>query len=571
MYKNFVNFLYLLLAFQITLHADWTRSLGELQDNQSLKKSYLNGLLTKQTYGIYKIDKLKSRDTVVALYKKIDNNLYWFGEGGELNYNIFNMIEAIKHSENEGLDPNRYHLSEIEFLYKKMTNGMLFEDRDHNLGAAKLDILLSDAFFTLISDLTNSQIDYTKAQKIFYNNSEKDDVNYSWEADMLDFDKIQMLEGLKITGDFVDSIYSLVTDNVIYNDLKAAYLRYKSILDQGGFVKIKPGKNLKIGSVSDRVVQLAQRLSQSGDLDFFDKNSKKFDKELKNALQKFQKRMGIWPSGILNSTTLKALNVPVKKRLSKIELNLNRARWERDSFNFRYILVNIPEFMMRFKDGDNPQLKAKVIVGKKQNPTPIFQAKMSYIVLNPRWSVPNSIVVKEFLELIQEDPYYFEDRNYKIYDGWRRDRKEVDSFDIDWFEYDEESKIPFNIVKEPGVKNPLGNVKFMFPNNHAVYLHDTPSKKLFKKAVRAFSHGCIRLHKPQKLLEFISNDYLGSTYSTIKSKLQTGENQSLTLTQKIPVYVRYYTVYVDKDDGVIFGNDIYGYDKIHQKLLEKNN
>ncbi len=571
MYKNFINFLYLLLALQITLHADWTKSLGELQDNQSLKISYLNGLLTKRTYGIYKIDKLKSRDDVMALYAKTDNILYWFGEGGELNYNIFNMIEAIKFSENEGLDPNRYHLSEIEFLYKKMTNGMLFEEKDHNLGVTKLDILLSDAFFTLISDLTNSQIDYNEAQKILYTNSEKNDVNYRWEADVLDFDKIQMLEGLKITGDFVDGIYSLVPDNVIYKDLKNAYLKYKDILEQGGFVKVKSGKNLKVGSISNRVVQLAHRLNQSGDLDSFDKESKKFDKKLKNALKRFQKRMGIWPSGILNATTIKALNVPIQKRLSKIKLNLNRARWERDSFNFRYILVNIPEFMMRFKDGDNLQLESKVIVGKKQNPTPIFQAKMSYVVLNPKWSVPNSIVAKEFLERIQEDPYYFEDRGFKIYDGWRKNRKEVDSFDVDWFEYDDESKIPFNIVKEPGVKNPLGNVKFMFPNSHAVYMHDTPSKNLFKKPVRAFSHGCIRLYKPQKLLEFISSDYLGNAYEAVKTKLETGENISISLSKKIPIYIRYYTSYVDNNVGVIFSQDVYGYDKIHQKLLEKNN
>jgi len=194
---------------------------------------------------------------------------------------------------------------------------------------------------------------------------------------------------------------------------------------------------------------------------------------------------------------------------------------------------------------------------------------MSYIVLNPRWSVPNSIVAKEMLEKIQEDPYYLEDRNYKTYDSWKKDRKALDTFDVDWFQYDEDSKIPFNIVQDPGARNPLGNVKFMFPNNHAVYMHDTNQKKLFKKSIRAFSHGCIRLHEPQKLLQFVSDDYLENSYEIVKSKLNTGENQSLNLNEKIPVYVRYYTAFVDDEGGVHFGTDVYGYDRIQQKLLNK--
>jgi murein L,D-transpeptidase YcbB/YkuD len=296
---------------------------------------------------------------------------------------------------------------------------------------------------------------------------------------------------------------------------------------------------------------------------------KKFDKALQNALKRFQKRVGLWASGVLNSTTRTALNVSVEKRLSKIKLNLERARLEKDDLSGRYIIANIPEFMMRFLDGSQELLKIRIVVGKPKNPTPIFQAKMSYVVLNPRWSVPNSIVAKEMLTKIQENPYYLEERNYKMYDSWKKDRKAVDSFDVDWFQYDEESKIPFNIVQEPGGGNPLGNVKFMFPNNHAVYMHDTTQKKLFKKSVRAFSHGCIRLQEPQKLLEFISSDYLGDSYESIKEKLKTGENQSLSLNDKIPVYIRYYTAFVDEFGSVHFGKDIYGYDKIAQKLLGK--
>lgn len=572
MYKIFGIFLSLLFTVQLTLHADWTKSLGTLQKSESVKKSYLIGMLTERSYGIYKVEKLESKQTVLALYEKNGNSLYWFDDTKILSGNIPDMIEAIKRSANEGLDPNRYHLQDIEFIYKKMLNSMLFDDRDYNLSATKLDILLSDAFLTLAKDLSQSQINYTAFQNILYKKSEKEGINYFWEKRVHQYNYIDLLDGARSSGQLIDTLYALTPTNEIYNTLKDAYNRYKSIESQGGFQKISTDKNLKFGSVSKTVVELRVRLGQSGDLDFSHENNTTFDETVKDGVKRFQKRVGLWPSGILNSTTRKALNVSIEKRLEIIKLNLERSRWESDSFDYKYIIVNIPEFMMRFMDHDQQLLNARVIVGRLKNPTPIFQSNMSYIVLNPRWSVPNSIIVKEMLGRIQEDPYYLEDRNYKMYDGWsRKYRKEVDAFDVDWFKYDDESKLPFNIVQEPGVRNPLGNVKFMFPNNHAVYMHDTPTKKLFKKSVRAFSHGCIRLHNPQKLLEFISDSYLGSPYTIIKSKLDTGENQTLSLNQKIPIYVRYYTAFVDERGGVNFSKDIYGYDKIHHKLLQKNN
>jgi murein L,D-transpeptidase YcbB/YkuD len=558
----------LLLISALSLQADWTESLGELQKSDSVKKSYLVGMLTQQSYGIYKVDKINSKNDILELYEKNGNRLYWFDESKILSIDISNMIEAIKQAGTEGLDPERYSLQEIEFLYKKMSNGVLFDDRDYNLAATKLDILLSDAFLTLTKDLTQSQIDVKKFANILYQKSEEEGINYRWENRVPNYNFLALLEEAKSNGNFSETIYALAPNNTIYNNLKDVYQRYKTIQNQGGFVKIPKSRTLKLGMVSNIVPKLRSRLMQSEDLEYSD-GGKKFDKALQNALKRFQKRVGLWASGVLNSTTRTALNVSVEKRLSKIKLNLERARLEKDDLSGRYIIANIPEFMMRFLDGSQELLKIRIVVGKPKNPTPIFQAKMSYVVLNPRWSVPNSIVAKEMLTKIQENPYYLEERNYKMYDSWKKDRKAVDSFDVDWFQYDEESKIPFNIVQEPGGGNPLGNVKFMFPNNHAVYMHDTTQKKLFKKSVRAFSHGCIRLQEPQKLLEFISSDYLGDSYESIKEKLKTGENQSLSLNDKIPVYIRYYTAFVDEFGSVHFGKDIYGYDKIAQKLLGK--
>ncbi len=563
--------LYFLLSITLTLNANWMNNLSHISDSQSVKKSYLKGILSNSSYGAYKVDKLRSKLMVHSLYEKNGYELYWFDESRELNYTIVKMIDAIKLASNEGLEPSRYHYIEIQELYKDLIGGLLSDSKDFNLASTNMDVLLSDAFFTLTKDLSSGQIDYVGFEKLLLNKSKKDNVKYTWNMGVKNHDFFQLLDELKQNGNIIEGIYELVSNNIIYKKLRNAYNHYKFIEDFGGFQKIKSGPNLKYGSKSKRVIDLSIRLNQSEDLRQFDQNNTKFNKNIKNALKRFQKRVGIYPSGILNSTSIKALNIPISKRIKQIKINLERSRIEKDSLDYRHFFINIPEFKMRFKDGDELLLESAVIVGKRKNPTPIFQSLMSHVVLNPKWNVPNSIIVNEFLQKVQEDPFYFEDRDYKIYDGWKRDRREIDTFEVDWFSYDENSTLPFSIVKQPGLKNPLGNIKFMFPNQYAVYMHDTPTKYLFKKPVRSFSHGCIRLQNPQKLLEFISLGYIEKSFDTLKKELDTGKNLFLNFKEKIPVYVRYYTVYVDESGGLNFSKDIYGYDKIYQKLFNNDN
>ena len=356
-----------------------------------------------------------------------------------------------------------------------------------------------------------------------------------------------------------------MTPNRIYSDLLDAWERYRIIVSDGGFVQV-PNVTLRLGSRGRAVRKLAHRLFQSDDLDFYDEEYTVFDKPLKEALKHFQKRNGLRVTGVLDRITRRSLNIPAHKRLELIKLNLEHARWEKDAMDCSYVFVNIPAFMMYFKEEDKTLLKMRAVVGKKKNPTPIFQSYMSYVVLNPTWSVPQSIVKKEMLARLKEDPDYLAARNFKAYNGWSKNRKEIDPFEIDWNQYDEESDLPFNFVKQPGKGNPLGKVKFMFPNKYAVYMHDTNEKRLFKRSVRAYSHGCIRLQQPQKMLAFVAKNYMDQPYEKIKKMLKTSENASLHLQERIPVYIRYYTVWAD-EDGVNFRSDIYGYDKIMARLI----
>jgi len=209
-----------------------------------------------------------------------------------------------------------------------------------------------------------------------------------------------------------------------YQALNNELTRLRRVQEQGGWKKIPKGKKLRLGSISKiRVPLMAERLYITEDLNFFDPDITIVTEEMKEALKHYQKRMGIWPSGVLTATTRNALNVSVEKRLKKIKLNLERMRWENREFGNEYIYINIPDFKMQFMKDGMQALAMRVVVGRTSNPTPIFDSVLSYMVLNPTWAVPNSIVKKEMLPRIQEDPDYLVTRKFKLYRGWKDDKE----------------------------------------------------------------------------------------------------------------------------------------------------
>jgi len=555
-----------IILFSSVASANWVESMGDLQSSKIVRQSYMQGLLLDQTYGIYNINDLHSKALVRKFYDQRDYRTFWFNSHNEPDLSVVDMITAIKRASSEGLDTARYHLAEIDALFDEVQDGNFYSKKEYNLATITLDLLLTDSFLTLAHDLYEGLIDYDAFQRKLKKLSEARDIKYVWDMPLKHLDLPGLLKKIKSNGEIEETLYKLVTPNPIYMHLLDAYEHYKMIVSDGGFVQI-PKVNLKKGSKGKAVSLLAKRLFQSDDLDFYEEDYEVFDELLEAALKRYQKRMGLWVSGVLNKSTRIALNVPAHKRLEQVKLNLERARWEKDMMTCNCVFVNIPAFMMYFLQDDQILLQMRVVVGKKTNPTPIFKAYMSYIVLNPTWSVPQSIVKKEMLKRLQEDPDYLYTRNFKAYNGWSKNRKEIDPFEVDWYQYDEESDLPFNFVKQPGRGNPLGKVKFMFPNKYAVYMHDTNEKKLFRRPVRAFSHGCIRLQNPQKMLEFVSENFLDKPYESVKALLKKGDNASLSLLERVPVYVRYYTVWVNKD-GVNFRNDIYGYDKIQLQLMQ---
>jgi len=545
----------------------WTDNLSSEQVETKATQSNFLAIINGNSFGSYGIDRLYKKSVVKRFYASNGYTYFWFANGLRLNAQVKSMIKAIEEAPTEALDDlSRYHYDEIIAYTTQIEEGS-YSSNEKKFLFKVLDILLTDAFFNLAHDLHNGILDYQGFQRTLKAKREATEINYKWSTPKSEPKYISLLNSHFSTNTVKKGLYELVNHHFIYERLKDSYEKYKGIEAMGGWVKIPKGKKLRYGSKGKRVDLLAKRLSITGDLENYHENYTTFDKNLKKALKRYQKRMGLWVSGTLTAETRRSLNISVKAKLKLIKLNIEKARWETSPMTGRLILVNVPDFMLRFYEDERVILASRVVVGKRKNPTPIFSSVMSYVVLNPTWTVPDSIIKKEMLPKFQEDPGYLEGKKFKIYDGWGKNRKEVDPYSVDWTQYTEKDKIPYVFVREKGKENPLGIVKFMFPNNNAVYIHDTPSKSLFKKRVRAFSHGCIRLHNPQTLLELIANEHMSRGYSNVKKLLKSGENKSLGLDSKIPVHIRYYTVFVTDDGMIKFARDIYGYDKILLKNI----
>jgi murein L,D-transpeptidase YcbB/YkuD len=248
----------------------------------------------------------------------------------------------------------------------------------------------------------------------------------------------------------------------------------------------------------------------------------------------------------------------VEDRIRQIELNLERWRWLPETLGERYVLVNIPTFHLTAVDHGQVELQMRVVTGKQDSPTPIFSDEMTTIVFSPYWNVPYDIARNETMPAAMRDPGYLGRNNLEVVRGGRV----LDPWSVDWSR-------PGNVQfrQRPGPRNALGNVKFLFPNQFDVYLHDTPADALFSRVERDYSHGCVRLEKPFEMAEWVLKDRPEWTPEKIKAAMDGGREQHVALKQHIPVYIVYQTVWVDDDGSVEFRDDVYGHDAQQQKVL----
>jgi L,D-transpeptidase YcbB len=288
--------------------------------------------------------------------------------------------------------------------------------------------------------------------------------------------------------------------------------------------------------------------------------SEAYDAETVEALKAFQAASGLTVDGIIGQMTIAAFNAGnTEQRIRRLVYNMERLRWMPRDFGARHVLVNAAGFETRVVEDGATIWSSKVIVGKPQHQTVFFSDEMDHVVFNPYWGVPGSIIVNEFLPELYRDPSWLDREGYEVTDLQGR---VIPSYSVDWYNLDPK-KLPFGVRQPPGPKNALGEIKFMFPNKHSIYMHDTPSKPLFARDSRAFSHGCVRVEKPREFAEII----LGWDQQRIASTLAGTYNHTVPVENKIPVHVAYFTAWPDETGTMRYFDDVYGRDQLLERAL----
>jgi murein L,D-transpeptidase YcbB/YkuD len=487
---------------------------------------------------------------VESFYKGRDYQPAWI-QGGHVMH-AEPLVMAVEDAYGDGLTPDYYHLGLIRSLVDKVKKG----PSPDPARLADLDILLTDTFLTLGCHLSAGCVNPVT-------------IEAEWFAKRGTVDVSSVLEQALRKKEIREALMRLRPVQASYERLRQVLARHRELSLRGEWQQVSGGPLLKEGSLSGRVTELRKRLSFSGDLAAgVAREGDLLDEELKQSLIIFQKRHGLKADGVLGPATVTALNVPLRQRIRQIELNLERLRWILGNVEQRTIVVNIANFQLDVMENGKSILSMKVVVGKPYWRTPVFTAKMTYVVINPPWNVPDRIGRREVLKKIKNDPHYLAEQNIKVLRGWGSLEEEIDPETIDWSEITPKN-LAYHFRQEPGPLNPLGRLKFMFPNTFDVYLHDTPAKRLFSENVRAFSHGCTRIEKPTELGEYVLRDNPGWTRERLLTEIAEGTEKKVVLSRPLNVHFLYLTAWVDEGGTLQFRDDIYGRDKGLDEALRK--
>jgi L,D-transpeptidase YcbB len=350
-----------------------------------------------------------------------------------------------------------------------------------------------------------------------------------------------------------------------YRKLKKVLKQYRRIQAAGGWPVIAAGPALKMGIQDDRVRALGRHLEMTGDLQADSRRADdRFCPLLETAVKRYQRRHGLEPDGIVGDETRRVLNIPVEKRIIQLMLNMERWRWLPGDLGSRYIMVNIPGFELQLVQNEAVALSMRAIVGRKSRPTPILTSRLTYLELNPSWNIPQKIARQDILPKIQADPDYLARKGIQVFDSWQEDAPALDPYGIDWSGLSKDY-FPYRLQQLPAADNALGRIKFMFPNQQSVYIHDTPGKSLFNRSRRVFSSGCVRVEKPLALARSLLMD---QRWNRRRLAMAVASKQSRTIIfqEPVPVYLVYFTAWTDTAGDVQFRDDIYGHD--HRLLVD---
>ena len=465
------------------------------------------------------------RQQFFHFYKKRNYEYGWFDTKG-ITEQAANFMNLLNTAIIESHDSDLYN-KKLSSLYASFVTD---STKHEEVSPLQTELYLTGQFFLYISKV--------------YNDKDIDAANLAWFIPKKKFDFTKFVDSVIITKGKGEDKYLPLSKQ--YKLLQGELTRYYNIQKNNSWDSIaKPKKKYKTGDSSDAIAQIKQRLFLLGDMPQQD-TTKQFNNSLSDAIKSFQHRMGLNETGNVDAATIRELNVPVRERIKQLIVNLERMRWLPGESDSNYIVVNIPEFKLHVYDDGHIEFPMNVIVGEEGTGTVIFTGKLKYVVFSPYWNVPSSIVKKEILPQMDRDPFYLEEQNMEITDTVKG--------------------VPV-VRQKPGEKNSLGLVKFLFPNNFNIYLHDTPAKELFSRTNRTFSHGCIRLQDAKKMALYLLRNDSSYTEQKVDSLMHLDHEKWVTLKNPLRVSITYFTAWVDQDGKLNFRKDIYGHDAEMAKKL----
>jgi murein L,D-transpeptidase YcbB/YkuD len=458
----------------------------------------------------------------------------------------------LEKGETEGLSQADYHPAKIEGLLKSIEKALKKNKPVQAEALANFDLLCSDAFLSCAGHLAHGKVD-----------PETHEV--AWQGACLDESLAGLLEVALMKGLVAEAMESLAPRHSFYLNLKKTLTSYRELARKTKWAPFSEDLSLKKGDKGKEVKELRRRLLALGDLAKEDtKSGRSFDDALEPALRRFQSRNGLEVTGSPDPPTLAAFNIPLEERCRQIEANLERWRWLPHDLGERFIYVNVANFELEAFEGSSKEMAMKVVVGSEAWQTPDFASQMTHLIVNPDWTIPIPVILKETVNYVLQNPCYFRDNRMVILKKQGEELIEIDPALIDWARLTEKN-LDFLIRQVPGPENILGRLKFVFPNKYDIYLHDTPYQEDFAKAARAYSHGCIRAEKPVDLAVWVLRGKPGWDIKQIWTAINSGEERMVKLAEPINVYFLYSTAWMGDGGAVQFRADIYERDK---KLIE---
>lgn len=452
---------------------------------------------------------------------------------------IGEFVDLIGKAYEEGLDPGDYLHAELSGLVDAHRQNPDDADLQGNL-----DILLTESLSRYGNHLVFGKVDPAQL-----------DENWNWSQRPDGRDPVTLVQQAIDADSITTFLENFLNRGPIYRRLRAVLAEYRDLKDAGGWPLVDAGPTLRAGMENERVLLIRKRLAVTADLPQSEDNrSQVFDAALEQGVRNFQDRHNLDADGVIGAQTLAAMNITVDERIDQIRVNFERFRWVARDMEDELVITNIAAFQTVLVRDREIVWSGRSQVGRFYRQTPVFTAKIKYLQFNPTWTVPPGILTNDILPAVQKDVGYLARKEMDLID---RDGNKVDPASVDWSKYRAGRLPPYQFVQRPGPTNALGRVKFIFPNSHFVFLHDTPSKALFERTERTFSSGCIRVEDPFVLAKLMLNNPAKWNSESIQVLLDSEKPQTVFLDEPLTVMLLYGTVGVTDMEYVRFYNDIY--------------